>query len=195
MTTNPTDVRERVRTWTVAELRSAVQSRAGDHPDDEVEAARRELALRISPLSGGTLTDDYEAADDSMPVGLKAMLYLVCCVAVFLCLAFAFFLSIFLASNVNSGMVIAVLLRFGVPAVLATWTASAIHSERYYARGLLLSLLSVAIVAGLVPALLEWEFTWGRLVTISVSGVTFCYVAFSSATRRYYRALKRIEGT
>ena len=181
-------LRERMRSLTVGELRKIAENRGGVHDAGEVGAAHEELTSRFSVHHDGPLGKE-RGTDDEMPGGLRAVFYLAWCVAVLEILALAFFFSVSLTANVSIRLLIEAILRFGVPAAWAIWVAGTTRSDGRYARGLLLSLLSIALTVKITSAFLTQQFTYSSWIVPGALAVALCYVAFSDAVRRYYRAI------
>lgn len=185
------DLRERMRSLTVGELRQITENRGGVHDAGEVGAAGDELASRFSVHQDGPLGSG--GGDDSMPVGLSALFYLAWCVALLHIVAFVFVFSVSLSANIQMRVLFEAMLQFGLPAAWAILVARATRSESRYARGLLLSLLSLALTVKVANVILTQRFTYTNWIVLGALAAALCYVAFSAAVRRYYRAVSGDE--
>jgi hypothetical protein len=182
------DLRERIGALTVGELREIARNRGGAHDAEEVRAAEEELSSRFSVHQDSPLANDH-GGDDSLPAGLKAILYFAWCWAVLEILGLAFVFSISLTANVSVRVLFEAVLQFGIPAAWAIWIAHTVRSEHRHARGILLSLLSLAVTVKITRAFLAQQLTYTNKIVLGILVVALCYVALSGAVRRHYRAV------
>jgi hypothetical protein len=197
MNPDPADLRERMRSLTVAELRRTAGNHSGDHDPDEVRAAQEELTARFSAQRDGPLGEERGTGDDSMPIGLRIVFYLAWCAAVLAIFGLVFYISITIPGRVRFGpwVWLELIRRFAVPAGLAISIAAAIRAEHRYVRVLLPLLLGAAIAGKLTMAILTQQFTYGTWALLGVLVVAFCYFTFSGDIRRYYGAMSNGDGT